>query len=180
MVIDRVADAVDGGDSANNQNIAAFEQAFGRRQAHLLDVLVDRRILFDKQVTLRDVGLRLVVVVVRNEILHRIFGEKFAELRIQLRRQGLVGCQHQGRATLARNDICHGVGLARAGDAKQRLKHQAVVDPFAQQANGFRLIAGGGKGLVQSPRRAGVFDHTGCRVAVKLNNVCHVRCVVGL
>src|SRR3546814_1452302 len=63
----------------------------------LLDVFVDRTVLVDEGVGARDVGLRLVVVVVRDEILDRIVREKLLELAVQLRRQGLVRRHDQRR-----------------------------------------------------------------------------------
>ena len=59
-----------------------------------------------------DVGLRLVVVVVTHEILHRVVGEKFPELSAQLGGQGLVVGQHQGGALDLLDDLGHGEGLA--------------------------------------------------------------------
>ncbi len=76
VVIDRIADAVDRRHGAHDHHVAPLEQALGRRQAHLLDVLVDRRILLDEQVARRHVGLGLVVVVVGNEILDRVLRER--------------------------------------------------------------------------------------------------------
>ena len=68
-----------------------------------------------------DIGLRLVVVVVGHEILHRVVGEEFLELGAQLGGQGLVVGQHQGGTLHLLDDLGHGEGLARAGDAQQGL-----------------------------------------------------------
>ena len=45
-----------------------------------------------------DVGLGLVVVVVADEVLHRVLREELLELAVELGRQGLVGGDDQGRA----------------------------------------------------------------------------------
>ena len=42
VVVDRIADAVDRRDSTDDDAVSPLEQALGRRQAHLFDVLVDR------------------------------------------------------------------------------------------------------------------------------------------
>jgi len=97
VVIDRIADAVNRRHRAHDHHVAPLEQALGGREAHLLDMLVDRGILLDEQVARRYVGLGLVVVVVGDEILDGILRKKLAELRVQLRRKGLVGRQHQRR-----------------------------------------------------------------------------------
>ena len=63
-----------------------------------LDLLVDRRVLLDVGITLRDVGLWLVVVVIRNEVLHRVVRQKLAKFVCQLGGQRLVRRHDQGRA----------------------------------------------------------------------------------
>ena len=67
--------------------------------AQALHVVVDGRILLDVGVRLRDVCLRLVVVVVRHEVLHRVVRQQLAQLVCQLRRQRLVR-RHDQRGSL--------------------------------------------------------------------------------
>ena len=82
-----------------------------------------------------DIRLRLVVVVVGDEILHGVVGEKLPELLAQLGRQGLVVVgQHQRGALHLLDDLGHGVGLAGAGDAQQHLLLQAVLQPLRQRS----------------------------------------------
>ncbi len=153
-----LADAVDGTDRGHDHRVAPLQHALGGRQAHLLDVLVDRAVLLDEQVALRHIGLGLVVVVVADEILHRVARKELAELGVQLRGQGLVGRKHDRRTAHAGDHIGHGEGLARAGHAQQGLVGQAVVDAFTQQADGLGLVAGRRVGLEQLERRIGVAD----------------------
>ena len=82
----------------------------------------------------RHVGLRLVVVVVGDEILDRVVGEEVLELAIELGGQRLVGRQDQGRALRLLDHLGHGEGLAGAGDAEQHLGAVAVVDALDQLA----------------------------------------------
>ncbi|VTP65452.1 Uncharacterised protein [Leclercia adecarboxylata] len=82
---------------ATHHYVTAFKQRLGRGQTHLLDMFVHRGIFFDKGIGARDVGFRLIVVVVRDEILHRIFGEELFHLAVQLRSQRFIWCQHHGR-----------------------------------------------------------------------------------
>ena len=90
-----------------------------------------------------DVRLRLVVVVVRDEILHRVFREKFAELRAELRRERFVVRQHERGAVEVGNDVRHGERLARAGHAEQNLIAHAEPDAIRQLFDRLRLIARG-------------------------------------
>ena len=77
VVLGRVADAVDRRHRRDDHaRRGRSSSALGRRQAHLLDVLVDRGVLLDEQVARRHVGLGLVVVVVGDEVLDRVVRER--------------------------------------------------------------------------------------------------------
>ena len=80
-----IAQAVNCGHGRDDDRVGSLEQRLGRRQAHLLDVLVDRRILLDIRVRRRHVRLGLVVVVIRNEVLDGVVGKELLELAVQLR-----------------------------------------------------------------------------------------------
>ena len=97
VILGRIADTVDGRDRRDDHYVAPLHQAFRGRQAHLLDMFVDRGIFFDKQVTLRNVCLRLVIIVVRNEVFDRVVREKLAKFGIELRRQGFVRGENDRR-----------------------------------------------------------------------------------
>ena len=62
-----------------------------------VDLLVDGGVLLDVGVGGRQVGFRLVVVVVGDEVLHRAVGQVLAELVAELRRQRLVGRHDESR-----------------------------------------------------------------------------------
>ena len=94
-----VTQAVDSRHRRNDDRVLALQQRLGRREPHLLDVLVDRGVLLNISVAGRDVGLGLVIVVVRNEVFNRVLGEVVLELPVKLRRQRLVMCHHE-RGTL--------------------------------------------------------------------------------
>ena len=93
-----VARAVEARDARHDDDVAASRQQGGDRgETHLLDFGVDLEIFLDIGVRRRQVGLRLVVIVVGDEILHGILGEEILKLPVQLRREGLVVAQHQRR-----------------------------------------------------------------------------------
>ena len=71
------------------------------------------------------IGFRLVVIVVADEIFHRVVGEKLFELLIELTCQRLVMDQHQRRLLHLRDHIGHGKGLAGTGHTEQRLVFSA-------------------------------------------------------
>ena len=85
--------------------------------AQFLDLLVDRSVLLDEGVGRGNVGLGLVVIVVGNEINHRVVREEFLKLACELRGKRLVGGEDK-RGLLDRfNGFRHGERLARARDA---------------------------------------------------------------
>ncbi|MNZ86664.1 hypothetical protein D3C78_1054910 [compost metagenome] len=137
-----IAQAVDRRHRGDDDRVRPLEQRLGGRQAHLLDVVVDRGVLLDVGIRGRHVGFRLVVVVVGDEVLHRVVGEEAPELAVQLRRQGLVGRQHQGRALHLGDHVGDAEGLARAGHAEQGLVRQPRLETLDHLADRFRLVAG--------------------------------------
>ncbi len=116
-----VAEPVYRGDRGDNDCVAPFDERLGRRQPHLFNVLVDGGVFLDVSVRTRYVGLRLVIVVVGNEILHRISREEFAHFAIELRGKCLVGREDDRGPLHALDDVGHRVGLAGARDAEQNL-----------------------------------------------------------
>ena len=154
VVLGGVADAVDRRHRGDDHAIGALEDRLGRRQPHLLDVLVDRAVLLDVEVARGNVGLRLVVIVVGDEVLDGVVREELAELAVELRGERLVGCEHQRRPAGAGDDVGHRVGLAGARDAEQRLEREAVLEALDQLGDRLRLVAGGREGLVELERAA--------------------------
>ena len=111
--------------------------------AQALDLVIDGGILFDIRIRLGDIGLRLVIIVVRNEIFHGVFREKLAELRAELGGKRLVVRKHQRGPVEVGDDVRHREGLAGAGDAEQDLIAQTHLKPLRQLLNRLRLVAGG-------------------------------------
>ena len=108
-----------------------------------VDLVVGGGVLGDIGVRVGDIGLRLVVVVVGDEVLHRVVGEELLELGAQLGGQGLVVGQHQGGPLDLFDDLGHGEGLAGPGDAQQDLLLEPVLDALRQSGDGLRLVPGG-------------------------------------
>ena len=102
---------------------------------------VHRGVLLDVGVRRGDVGFGLVVVVVGDEVLDGVAGEELPELAVELRGQGLVGGEHQGRSLDLLDDLGDGEGLARTGHSQQRLVGETGVQTVDQLGNGRRLIA---------------------------------------
>ena len=113
------------------------------RQSQPIEIVVSRGILLDVDVALRDVGFRLVVVVVAHEVAHRILGEESLHLLVELGRERLVVADEQGGAAGPSDDVGHGEGLAGAGGAQKHLMPVARLDGTSECLDSLRLIAGG-------------------------------------
>ncbi len=141
-------DAVDARHRGDDDDVVPLQQGAGGGVAHPVDLLVDRGFLLDERVGPRHVGLRLVVVVVRNEIFDRVIWEERFHLPVKLRGQRLVRCQNEGGAVGFLDDLGHRERLAGACDTEQNLRALAAfvgpglafqaADEFADRC---RLIA---------------------------------------
>ncbi len=142
------ADAVDAGHRRDDDDVIALQDRARRRMAHPVDLFVYGRILLDIGVRARDIGFRLVVIVIGDEIFDRVFRKKSLHFGVELGRQRLVRCQDEGRALQPLDHLRHGEGLARTGDAQQHLVALRLRErAFAAQARDQlldrgRLIAG--------------------------------------
>ena len=143
-VVDGVAQRVDAGHRCHNNNVPPLGKRRRSRVAQTVDLVVDSAVLFNIGIGAGNVGLRLVVVVVADEVLHRIVGEKRAELGTQLCRQRFVVRQHQRGAVALGNDVGHGKGFAAAGHAQQGLAAVTPLHPLHQLRDRLRLVTGGG------------------------------------
>jgi ferric-dicitrate binding protein FerR (iron transport regulator) len=74
-----------------------------------------------------NVGLRLVVVVIADEVLDRVLREEALEFLVELRSQRLVVRHDQRRAIHLREHLRHREGLTRPGDAEQNLVGVAAI-----------------------------------------------------
>ena len=98
MEIRRVAGAVEARYARYDDHVAAPRQQRGHgAQAHFLDLGVDRKVFFDEGVRRGEVGLRLVIVVVGDEILHGVLREEIAELAVKAAPR--ASCCGSGRAS---------------------------------------------------------------------------------
>ena len=138
----RRAEAVDAGDGGDDDDVAARDQRRGRAQPEPRDVVVLGRVLLDVEIGLRDVRLRLVVVVVGDEVLDRVVGEELPELVAELRGERLVVRDDQRRPLELLDHPGHRRRLARAGGAEQRLVAVACSDGGGELADRTRLVTG--------------------------------------
>ena len=128
LVLLRRAEAVDARDGRDDDRVPARQQRRGGRVAESVDVVVPGRVLLDVEVGLRDVRLRLVVVVVGDEVLDGVLREELAELVAELGRERLVVRDHERRPLHLLDDPGHRRRLAGPRGAEQRLEPVARLD----------------------------------------------------
>ena len=90
---------------------------------------------------MRDIRLRLIIVVIGDKILDGIFREILTELGAKLCCKGLIVSQNEGRAVYSLYNTCHGKGLTGAGNAEQHLLVDAVFDAVYKLIYSLRLIS---------------------------------------
>ena len=108
--------------------------------AQAVYLIVDGAVLFDIGIGAGDIGLRLVVVVVGDEIFHGVVREKRAELGAELGGQRLVVGQHQRRTVALGDDVRHREGLSRPCHAQQCHIPHALTQSLAKPLDRPRLI----------------------------------------
>ena len=114
----RVTNPIQARHRCHDQHIApARQESRSCTKAQFFNFIVDRKVFFDISTRSRDIGFRLIVVVVRNEVFHCIIGEEGFKLRIQLSCQRFVMCQHKGRVLDAFHHIGDSKSFSRARNA---------------------------------------------------------------
>ena len=113
--------------------------------AHLVDKLVNGRIFLDIGVAGRDIGLRLVIIVIADKILHAIVREQGFELVVKLGCQGFVRGDDQAGPLHLVDDVGHGECFAGTGHPQKDLVFFIVHHSLGQVFNGLGLVACGRK-----------------------------------
>ena len=126
----------------HHQHIPASTQKRRRStQTKFFDFLVDGEVFLDVRAGGRDVGLRLVIIVVGYKVLYRVVGEKLLEFLIKLGGKGLVVAQDQRRTLHLLHHIGHSEGFPGPCNAKKGLLRLALQNSLGQGGNGGRLVS---------------------------------------
>ena len=134
--------AVDAGHARDDQYIFALQERRGRRVPQPVDLVIHRGVFLDVGIRRRDVRLRLVVVVVADEVLDGVLREELPELVRELGGEGLVRRDDEGRPLDALDQPRDRRRLSRARDAEQRLEIEALLYPVRERVDRPRLVAG--------------------------------------
>ncbi len=136
----RRAEAIDTAHRRHDDHVVARQQRIRRRVPHPINLFVDVGGLLDKRITRRHIRFRLVVVVVRDEVFDRVFGEKLLKLAVKLRCKRLVRRQHQCRAIHLGHHARNRKRLPSTRRTQQHLMLVTPQQPLGQLANRVRLV----------------------------------------
>ena len=103
-------------------------------------MVVHLRVFLDIGIGRRHIRLGLVVVVIGNEILHRVVGEELLEFAVKLRGQRFIVRHHDGRPLQGLHHIGHGEGFSRSGNTQQDLRGEARLHARNQLLDRGRLV----------------------------------------
>ena len=141
LILHGVTERINTGNRGNDNNVTALKQSAGGTMAEHIDLLVYHSVLFNINVLAGDIGLRLVVIVVGNEVFHRILGEKCTQLCAELGGEGLVVSKNQGGSIQVGNNVCHSKGFTRTGNTEKCLRPLACENALCQSLDRLWLIA---------------------------------------
>ncbi len=142
LVLVRITKTEDTGDRGHHDHVVTLQERGRGRVPQLIDLIVDGGILFNVGITGWYIGLRLVVIIVRNEIFHRIIREELLHFAIQLPRQGLVVGKDQGRFIHVSNHVGDREGLPGPRCPQEDLGLLPLLDSLGQLGDGLGLVSG--------------------------------------
>ena len=109
--------------------------------AQLVNLVINRAVLFNISIGCRDICFGLIIIVIRNEIFNGVFGKEFLKLAAELRRKSFVVGKNKGWLINLFNNVCHCKGFTRACNAHKGLFLIAVQNALNKRVNSFRLVA---------------------------------------
>ena len=142
LVFFRISQTIDTGNRRYDNHVFSLNQSRCGTVPHLINLVINRRILRNICVRGRHIGLRLIIIIIRHKILNRIVRKKRLELAVKLCCKRLIVRYDERRLIQLRDNICHREGLAGAGYTEQRLTFLARFKAFYQPVDCFRLIPG--------------------------------------
>ena len=118
LVIGDGAKTVDARYRCHNQDISPREKIVSCGVAEFCDLFVNRCIFFYVRIRVRQVRLRLIVIVVTHEVAHRVLREERLEFAAELSSESFIVRDHKSGAVKLRNHVCHCECFSGTGGAK--------------------------------------------------------------
>ena len=140
FVIIRGTQTVDAAHAGHNNHVSALEEGRRGSVAEPVDLVVDRCVFFDVGIGLRDVCLRLVVIVVADKVVYSVVGKELPELAAELLSQGFIVSNHQGRFLHLLDYTGHREGFAGTSCTEENLVLFVTAYSLYKFPNGLGLI----------------------------------------
>ncbi|CAI8305843.1 MAG: Uncharacterised protein [Candidatus Poseidoniaceae archaeon] len=143
-------ETIDAGNGRDDDTIGSADKTCNRSKAFLLNSFVDGHLFIDVQVTFCEICLRLVVVVMRNEVFNSILREVASNFVIQLPCKRLVVTENECRNIQSLDHVGHGEGLAASCHTEKDTPLLTILELLNQIIDCTGLIARGLEFTVQS------------------------------
>ena len=137
----RGAEAVNARDGGYDDDVAPLEERTRGAHAQLVELVVDGGLFFDVGVARRDVGFRLVIIVIADKIFDGVIGKERPKFVKKLGGQSFIVRQDDGGAIDFLDHLRHRECFARAGDAEKDLLAFSVFYRAEELGDGFGLVA---------------------------------------
>lgn len=105
---------------------------------------VDGGFFLDVSTCLHDIRLWLIIVIIRHEIMHCIFWEKFLEFLGKLSSESFIVRENQCWTLELRDDIRHRKSLSRSGHTEKCLEIISLLDRINELPYGVALVTSRG------------------------------------
>ena len=140
FIIFRAAQTVNAGNTGYHDHVFPLDQRRRGGKPELIDFFIAGRVFGDICIRRRHIRLRLIVIVIGDEILHRVFREELLKFRVQLGGQRLVMGYDQRGFLQTLDHIGHGECFTGTGRSQKRLTLVSFAKPGGQFFYGLRLI----------------------------------------
>jgi len=181
LVLFDFSDAVDTGHGCDDDDVFSSQERLGGGVTQAVDLFIDGGFFFDIGACFYDEGFGLVVVIVRDKIVHRIVWEKFFEFLRELGSERLVVRDDERGFLHIGDNIRHGKGLARSRHPEERLKTLTRLESVRERGDGFGLVTSRRIWRVEAKKRhkksQGVYEHKSIRKFFFLTNSLSRPCI---
>ncbi len=106
-----------------------------------VNLIVHHRLFLDVGIGYRQIGLGLVEIVIRDEVMHRVLWKKRTVLLRELRGESLIVRNHKRGFVKCGYHVCYAKCLTRARGSEKRLLSLASRKAIEECGNGLRLVA---------------------------------------
>ena len=141
LIVFRRAQTVDAAYACDDNNVVAAHERTGRREAHAVDLVVNGRIFFDIDIRLRNIGFRLIVVVIADEIRDGVVRKERFKFFVELSRERFIMREYERRTLQLLNDVCHRKRFSGPRYAHERLAFRACAESVDELLDRLRLIS---------------------------------------